>query len=254
MSKSKKPCCFKRTYAASKLKQVSYIADAKSWMQIDVLEKVLEKLNYIMKLKNRNVLLFLDNEPVHPENLVGKYSNIKIVFLPTISRLQPLDAGIIENFKVKYRKKLLRHVIARISNDRSASDIAKEVGILQAITWVVAAWKEVSETTIKNCFAKYGIVQQVVENDESELDDGFAELFKELTQMNEAENDFTADEYIDFDNEISSFHPPINSDMVDWKAASIQDCFNEYRNKESSFTVKMMKKLMTLKMNKSPSK
>ena len=37
----------------------------------------------------------------------------------------------------------------------------------------------------------------------------FAEFFKELTEMNEAENDFTAEEYIDFDNEISSFHPPI---------------------------------------------
>ena len=187
-----------------------------------------------MKLENQNVLLFLDNAPVHPENLVGKYSNIKIVFLPknTSSRLQPLDAGIIKNFKVKYRKKVLRHVTARISNDRSVSDIAKEVGILQAITWVAATWKEVSETTIKNSFAKCGIVQQTVKNDEAELDDEFAELFEELTEMNEAENDFTAEEYIDFDNEISSFHYPINSEMVDWKAVSVQECFNEFVNKE----------------------
>ena len=33
--KSKKPRCFKRTNAASNLKQVSYFADAKLWMQID---------------------------------------------------------------------------------------------------------------------------------------------------------------------------------------------------------------------------
>ena len=93
---------------------------------------------------------------MHPENLVGKYSNIKIVFLRkyTTSRLQPLYTGIFKNFKVKYRKTLLRHVIARISNDRSASDIAKEVDILQAITWVATAWNKVLETTIKNCFCK----------------------------------------------------------------------------------------------------
>ena len=203
-------------------------------MQIDIIEKVLEKLNYIMNVENRNVLLFLGNAPVHPENLVEKYRNIKIVFLPknTTSRLQPLDTGIIKNFKVQYRKKLLRHVIARISNDRSAPDIAKEVDILQAITWVAAAWKEVSETTIKNCFAKCGIVQQVAENDESKLDDKFAELFKEITEINEAESNFTAEEYIDFDNEISSFHPPVTSEMVvDWKPASIRECFNEYVNK-----------------------
>ena len=145
-----------------------------------------------MKLENQNVLLFLDNAPVHSENLVGN-TVIKIVFVlkNTISRLQPLDASIIENFKVKYRKKLFRHVIARISNNRSGSDIAKQVDILQEITWVAAAWKKVLETTIKNCFAKCGIVQQVVENDESVLDDKLAELFKELTEMNEAENDFT---------------------------------------------------------------
>ena len=183
-----------------------------------------------MKLENRNVLLFLDNAPVHPENLVGKYSNTKIVFLSrkTTSHLQTLDAGIVKNFKVKYRKKLLRLVIAGISNNRSASDIAKEVNIFEAITWVAAAWKKISETTINNCFAKCGIVQQIVANGKSELDDEFAELSKKLTEMNEAENDFTAEEYIDFDNEISSFHLPINSEMVNWKAASIQECFNEY--------------------------
>ena len=84
---------------------------------------------------------------------------------------------------------MLRHVVARILNDRSASDIAKEVEILQAISWVTAPWKEV--------------------------DDKFAKLFKELTEMNEAKIDFRAEEYVAFDNEISSFHPPINSEMVD---------------------------------------
>ena len=75
--------------------------------------------------------------------------------------------------------------------------------------------------------------------------------------MNEAKNVFTAEEDIDFDNEISSFHTHINSEMVDWKAASIQECFSEYvnkKNKESSLTVKMIKNLITLKMNNSPSK
>ena len=65
-------------------------------------------------------------------------------------------------------------------------------------------------------------MQQTVENGQSELYGEFAELFKELTEMNKAENDFTAEEYIDFSNKISLFYPLINSEMVDWKAASIQ--------------------------------
>ena len=228
-----KPRCFKSSNAALKLEQVSYFADSKSWMQINIMENVLGKLNK-MKVEKRNVLLFLDNAPVHPEGLQGKYSNIKVVFLPknTTSRLQPLDAGIIKNFKVKYRKKLLRHVISRITNDLSASDIAEEVDILQAITWVTAAWNEVTEKTIRNCFAKCGILEQTAENDDAELDGEFAELFKELTEMDEIENDLTADGYIDFEINVPSCHPPINSEMVDWKATSIQECFDEYVNKE----------------------
>ena len=45
-------------------------------------------------------------------------------------------------------------------------------------------------------------MQKIVQNDKSALDDEFTELFRELTEMKEAENDFTAKEYIDFDNEI----------------------------------------------------
>ena len=56
--------------------------------------------------------------------------------------------------------------------------------------------------------------------------------FQAISSMNQAENDFTAEEYIDFDHGISSFHPPINSEMVDWKIALIKECFNKYVNKE----------------------
>ena len=38
IGKSKKPRCFKRTNDASKLKRVSYFADAKSRMKIDIIE------------------------------------------------------------------------------------------------------------------------------------------------------------------------------------------------------------------------
>ena len=42
---------------------------------------------------------------------------------------------------------------------------------------------------------------------------------------------------VDFDNEILSFYPPINSEMVDWKATSIQECFHEYVNKEQRIEI-----------------
>ena len=56
------------------------------------------------------------------------------------------------------KKVTLQHVLARISNDRNASNIVKEVDILQVITWEATAWKEVSEMTTNNYFEKCVIV------------------------------------------------------------------------------------------------
>ena len=139
------------------------------------MEKVLDTLNHQMRKQGRKVILFLDNATVHPTSLIDMYNNIKIVFLPknTFSRLQPLDVGIIQSFKTKYRKKLMRYVITLINDDLTASEIAKGIGILQAITWVADSWKEVC---CKNCFTKCGITDQIGQDEDDLVDEGFNSL------------------------------------------------------------------------------
>ena len=70
----------------------------------------------------------MDNPPCHPESLSDPFSNVKVVFLPknTMSRLQPF----VRNFKVRYRKKLLKFVISKIDNIVKATDIIQEVDVL----------------------------------------------------------------------------------------------------------------------------
>ena len=78
-------------------------------MEAKIMETVLETLNSQMAKEERNVILFLDNATVHPTSLVDKFSNIKVVFLPknTTSRLQLLDAGIIQSFIQSAKEDLL---------------------------------------------------------------------------------------------------------------------------------------------------
>ena len=78
--------------------------------------------------------------------MIGQFSQIKIIFLPknTTSRLQPLDAGIIQNFKVKYRKRLVKYGLARIQEDVSATQVVKSAYVLVAIRWLQEACKEVN--------------------------------------------------------------------------------------------------------------
>ena len=124
------------------------------------------------------------------------------------------------------------YVIARAKEDLLASEIAKGVDVLQAITWVAGAWKEVSVTTIKNCFAKCGIITEGQSGSEEDIcDEEFDALFKELAA--DSECDMTAEEYIDFDVETCSSLPAINADMVDWRVSSVQNCVADYLRKES---------------------
>ena len=111
--------------------------------------------------ERRNVILFLDNATVLQLHSLTCIVNMKIVFLPKNTlHWQPLDAGIIRSFKMKYRQKLIRYVIAHANDNLFASDTAKSIDILQATLWVADAWKEASVETIKNCLAKCGITEQ----------------------------------------------------------------------------------------------
>ena len=55
-----------------------------------------------MKSDGRKIVTALDNYPAHPH---VKLENVGLAFLPpnTTSRTQPMDAGVIRNFKLHYR-------------------------------------------------------------------------------------------------------------------------------------------------------
>ena len=137
--KSINPRCFKGI-DRQKL-PVQYYSQSKGWMTGGILDEVLSKLNRKLRLKGRSIVLLMDNAGCHPEEMKDKYSNIKVIFLPpnATSKLQPLDLGIIQNFKVHYRKLFLRFVISKIDECETASEVIKSVNVLQAIRWVAQA-------------------------------------------------------------------------------------------------------------------
>ena len=66
-------------------------------------------------------------------------------------------------------------MLSRIQEDASATEIVKGVDVLMAIRWIQDAWKEVTNSTIKNCFEKCGIKRddesiEVLEADDLEFD------------------------------------------------------------------------------------
>ena len=56
--------------------------------------------------------------------------------------------------KVSQRKQFLWHVLNHMGESTSATELAKQVNILDAIFLLKNAWNAVNPTTIKMCFAK----------------------------------------------------------------------------------------------------
>ena len=96
------------------------------------MEAVLECFKNKLVFEDRKVILFLNNATCHPKSMIGHFSQMKIIISPKniTLRLQPLDAGIIQNFRVKYQKRLVKYVPARIQEDASTTQIAKGVDVL----------------------------------------------------------------------------------------------------------------------------
>ena len=141
----------------------------------------------------------------------NRFSNIKIVFLPknTTSILQPLDTGIIRNFKFKYWKSLVKYVLSRINDNASATEIVQDVNILMAIRWVQRAWKDVTPSTVKWCFEKCRFREgdnELIED--VDVDEELSALVKELS------SDVSPDEYIDFDAELVTAEPGLR--LIHW--------------------------------------
>lgn len=72
-----------------------------------------------------------------------------------MSKLQPLDAGIIAAMRVRYRRRQMEHAVDLL--DTNAFDLYKS-NILISMRQLSKIWKEWSIDTIRNCWGTTGIV------------------------------------------------------------------------------------------------
>nr|CCA27957.1 PREDICTED: similar to Tigger transposable elementderived protein 6 putative [Albugo laibachii Nc14] len=138
-----------------------------------------------MRSENTNILLLLDNVSSHhaPETL----THVEIQKLPpnTTAHLQPLDAGIICNFKIIISKKKalyyadqLDEILSRFVEDGQETlerefDAIGNVDVLVAMRWEQEAWESVTCMTISNCWRHTGILDEEL----YEIIEGVAKLF-----------------------------------------------------------------------------
>lgn len=144
IGKFKNPRCFKNQLFTN----VIYRSNQKAWMTSAIFKENLLTWDFELKKTKRKILLLVDNCSAH---LIDStiFTNISLVYFPpnTTSLLQPLDNGIIKNFKVCYKKSLVTRLIESIDVGTSFN-----ITILDAIRIVESSWNAVTTKTIMNCF------------------------------------------------------------------------------------------------------
>nr|XP_024218269.1 tigger transposable element-derived protein 6-like [Halyomorpha halys] len=147
IGKSKKPRCLRGVRTLP----LNYKNNIKAWMTRDIFTDWLRSIDIHMRLNKRKILLFIDNCSAHTH--LPQFENIKIIFLPpnTTSRLQPMDQGIIKNFKQLYRTEVVKLILQKIENHETV-----DITILAAMRLARRAWNDVKSATVANCFKKSG--------------------------------------------------------------------------------------------------
>ncbi|XP_072155736.1 tigger transposable element-derived protein 6-like [Bemisia tabaci] len=149
LGKSKKPRCF----AGCKSLPTDYDSNRKAWMTSSLFCNWLHKLDKQMISEKRNILLLIDNCTAH--NVIPPLQAVRVEFLPpnTTSKLQPLDRGIIKNLKTLYRKEVVRRILSDIE-----SGVTTNITVLDAMRMIDKSWRNVKQSTIRNCFKSCGFI------------------------------------------------------------------------------------------------
>ncbi|GFV28656.1 pogo transposable element with KRAB domain [Trichonephila clavipes] len=117
--------------------------------------------------------LIIDSMKAHvSENVKNalKSTSAKIVIIPggLTKKLHPIDVGINKSFKSKVRK-LWEQWMSDGEKNYTKTGKLKRASYENVSNWVLKAWNDVAETTVKNTFRKCNIIVKNDSDDEDSL-------------------------------------------------------------------------------------
>lgn len=140
---------------------VYYTGQKSSWINSYIFTDWF-KSEFVPKVKNflkkeklpLKATLLIDNAGCHPNADELSVNNIIVKFLPpnTTSIIQPMDQGIIENLKRRYKTSFLSSLLLAQKNNVCITEYLKTVNIKSVIDWLDHAWNCVSDKTIFKCW------------------------------------------------------------------------------------------------------
>ncbi|CAB5298350.1 unnamed protein product [Rhizophagus irregularis] len=173
IGKSLNPRCFKNLNKSTL--PVIYRANSKAWMRSDIFIEWLKHLDYYFRTMDRKVLLLIDNAGSHfnpkrfKKNDDMDDEEISESDDEQESKKQKKKENLL--FKAKYKQEFCKHLIRQF--DSGVDHVKNKLNIKEAIDYIAESWNNVTQTTIRNCWIKTGILPSCDDDnvDEEDLDD-----------------------------------------------------------------------------------
>lgn len=120
---------------------------------------------------------------------------MELVFFPPnmTSHCQPLDQGVIHQFKKLYRTQLLRKAVSDLDANSS-----QPINVLDAIYWVSSSIKNIQPETVKKCFLRSGFRHR--DNNVTDVDDLLTPIDELGNLIKVIDNKITENDYITLDD------------------------------------------------------
>ncbi|KAG0411542.1 hypothetical protein HPB47_011321 [Ixodes persulcatus] len=130
---------------------VRYGFNERAWMTREIFVEELKRWDCELDARKRKILLLVDHCPCHLVSGKVGLRNIEVVYPPPNKggNLLPLDHGVVQVFKRRYRKVLLVHSVLQ--------EVPRPPPLEEALRLLNSAWKKVKGPTVRLAFAACGL-------------------------------------------------------------------------------------------------
>ena len=191
IGKARRPRCFRGL--DMQLLPVKYAGQTNAWMTTSIFSEWFHDV-FVPRVRAElrslgqecRAVLLLDNCSAHPdaEELVSADGQIFAFFLPpnVTSLIQPMDQGVLESLKRRYKKKLLHRLLLEDEVGTNIADFLKQVNMKVVVDFAVESWKEITTTTLRKSWRKIMPMKDADETSNENV--RISEFTEVLHQMN----------------------------------------------------------------------
>ena len=211
VGKAEKPGCFSEVTNLP----CRFRDQEKSWIDRELFEEWVREIDRYFETQGRTIALLVENCPAHPE--IEGLKAINLVLLPSNAEfcIQPMDQGIIDSLKAKYRHLLVQKYVTALELRKDVD----EISLLSAMSMLTSAWDMVTKATVINCFKKAGIPSYATEHALENRDDSLRDLDYDLEKLRSINptlvpEDITGEKYVAVDENVQASAPILTDDEI----------------------------------------